>query len=187
MSANDDTALVALSKSGEDYAFEKLYLRYRSRLLKHISRILTSNADAEDVLQEAFLRAYRGIRLFKEESSFFTWIFSITLHCAFSSKRASNRGFAVMSTLREDNWDHIDTMLFDWSDPADEFEKQELLMELNKKLDYMDAIFADAFMLREIDGLSYNQIASIMQCSVGTVRSRLSRARHLMSTVVART
>lgn len=181
MNAFHDSVLVTQLKNGEGNAFDQLFNKYRIRLIKHASRILTSKADAEDVVQDAFLKAFRGISSFKEESTFFTWIFKITLNCAYASRRLS--GHDVSISWHED-WEHAESTMICVDNPADECQKMQLLSELDRRLDDMAEIFAETFILRELDGLSYEDIAEATHCSVGTVRSRLFRARHLVNAVL---
>jgi RNA polymerase sigma-70 factor (ECF subfamily) len=185
---SDDSLLVAQSKNGDKSAFGKLFNKYRNRLIKHVGRLLSCKADAEDVVQEAFLRAFRGISSFKEESSFFTWIFKISINCAYSSARLTNQSAAVsiIYMSHPDDWDSHGVMAGCADNPADEYQRGQLLSEIDKQLNCMDHIFSETFILRELDGLNYDEIAEATRCSVGTVRSRLFRARHLINAVLTK-
>ena len=183
MDAFEDSVLVALAKQGECGAFDQLFVKYRIRLLGHVKRMVFVSADAEDVIQETFIRAFRGIGSFKGECSFFTWIFKIALRCVFSFKRRDNKRIvaAPLSTNLDEGWEGFDILQYDSNNPADKFQRNELLGCIDRKLVSMPEIFAETFILREVEGLPYEQIAEQMQCSIGTVRSRLFRARHMIS------
>jgi RNA polymerase sigma-70 factor (ECF subfamily) len=188
MDADDDAVLVARLKKGELSAFDQLFTKYRIRLLQHLGLTLMPRRDAEDVIQEAFLRAFRGIASFREESTFFTWIFKIALNCALASKRLNDRRIPAVSSISrsDDEWDRSE-LLFGSDNPVDELQRKQSLDMIDAELSAMPEAFAETFMLREVYGLSYIQIAQKMHCSIGTVRSRLSRARHLISVSLAGT
>lgn len=185
MNAYEDSYLVGLSQQGENWAFDELYVRYWTRLVKHVGRFSQSRADAEDIVQEAFLRAFRGIPSFREESTFFTWIYRITRNCSFTKISKANLVNEILPCGDfEEVWDNTGTL---GTDPFDEIWRDELLSKMDEVLESMPECFAHAFVLRELSGLSYDEIAEMMKCSVGTVRSRLFRARQLLTCVVTRT
>ena len=183
MDENDDSILVALSRKGEISAFAALFSKYHPRLLKHIGRVLPNRADAEDVVQDAFLNAFRAISEFREDSCFFTWIYRIAMNRAFSSVRNYNRRIPVsqFSVLSDDGYDQMSALSSETDNPAEVVHTNRMLIKIDHQLSNMPRIFSDAFLLREVNGLSYEEISDQMHCSVGTVRSRLFRARQIIN------
>jgi RNA polymerase sigma-70 factor (ECF subfamily) len=180
---NEDSVLVALSRDGQLSAFDALFTKYRFRLLKHIGRMLPSRADAEDVVQEAFLNAFRAIADFREESCFFSWLYKIALNCAFSSMGKEERRVPAcsLSLREEDEWNVVDTARARSENPAEALQIKQIIQNIDAQLNVMPIIFAETFVSREVDGFTYAQISRKMHCSVGTVRSRLFRARRIIN------
>jgi RNA polymerase sigma-70 factor (ECF subfamily) len=183
MDSNEDSVLVELSRSGERSAFDELFTKYRHRLLAHMIRMLPSRADAEDVVQEAFLNAFQAIPNFRGESCFFSWIYKITLNCAFSSMRRDKKRIPAcsLSLRHEDECDLDEGGPAGSASAAEMFQAKQLIKSIDLQLNSMPIIFAQALIFREVDGFTYDQISQSMHCSVGTVRSRLFRARQLIN------
>jgi len=182
VNTKDDSELVAMSRQGELWAFGELFTKYHSRLLKHVIKMFPSRADAEDVVQETFLNAFRAISNFRGESCFFSWLYKIALNCAFSSMRKNERRVPAcsLSDRTEDEWERIDAGIASFPSPMDKFQAKQLIKSIDVQLNSMPIIFAEALIYREVYGFSYDQISRSMQCSVGTVRSRLFRARQII-------
>ncbi|OGT81509.1 MAG: RNA polymerase sigma factor RpoE [Gammaproteobacteria bacterium RIFCSPLOWO2_02_FULL_61_13] len=173
-----DQILVQRVKRGEKVAFDALVLRYQSRIVSLVSRFVRNPTDALDVTQEAFLKAYRALPSFRGESAFYTWMYRIAVNTA--------KNYLAAQVRRPQEMDSPDPDLeqFELENAAVEMDTPEHLLlteEIqNTVIAAIDALPEDlrtAITLRELDGLSYEEIAVAMECPVGTVRSRIFRAR----------
>jgi RNA polymerase sigma-70 factor, ECF subfamily len=179
MSQDDtDQQLVQRVQRGDKTAFNVLVLRYQHRVLKLVNRFASDSAEAEDIAQEAFIKAYRALPSFRGDSAFYTWLYRIAINTAKN---------AVVSNRRRP----VDFDL-DLQDP-EQFERQARLKEVDtpegmllseeirgtvaKAIEHLPEDLRMAIVLRELEGLSYEEIAEVMECPVGTVRSRIFRAR----------
>jgi RNA polymerase sigma-70 factor (ECF subfamily) len=173
-----DGHLVERAQRGDKHAFELLVSKYQRKLLRLLSRFIRDSGEAEDVAQEAFIKAYRALPTFRGDSAFYTWLYRIGINAAKSHLLASGRR-APSATV------------FD-AEEAESFDDGELLRDINtpesilasKEIAAMDSLPEElraAISLREIEGLSYEEIAAIMNCPVGTVRSRIFRAREFIA------
>ncbi len=170
-----DLALIKRVKQGDRSAFDVLVLKYQARILKLIMRYVRDPADAMDVAQEAFLKAYRSAPSFRGDSAFYTWLYRITINTAKNYLVAAGRRplhydvnaeqFENFARLRE-----LDT-------PEGLTLSEEIRQTVNKAIADLPDDLRTAIILREIDGMSYEEIAQTMECPVGTVRSRIFRAR----------
>ena len=173
-----DQQLVQRVQAGDKTAFNLLVVKYQHRVLKLVSRFVNDVAEAEDVAQEAFIKAYRAIPSFRGDSAFYTWLYRIAINTA-KNALVSNRRRPVDFDL-------------DLQDP-DQYERQALLKEADtpegvllteeirlvdeRAMEQLPEDLRTAIVLRELEGLSYEEIAEAMDCPVGTVRSRIFRAR----------
>ena len=173
-----DQILVQRVKRGEKAAFDALVLRYQSRIVSLVSRFVRNPTDALDVTQEAFLKAYRALPSFRGESAFYTWMYRIAVNTA--------KNYLAAQVRRPQEMDSPDPELeqFELENAAVDVDTPEHLLlteEIqNTVIAAIDALPEDlrmAITLRELDGLSYEEIAIAMECPVGTVRSRIFRAR----------
>jgi RNA polymerase sigma-70 factor, ECF subfamily len=177
-----DLSLVRCAQSGETQAFDRLVLRYRPRVVELAMRYTRNRADAEDATQEAFIRAYGGLRRFRCESTFYTWLFRIASNCARSLLKARTRDLPNSTTDFPDG----DTAarhqprLQEVETPEELTLTDDIRGAVNAALEGLSEEFRAAITLREIDGLSYKDIASTMSIPVGTVRSRVFRARDII-------
>lgn len=172
-----DEQLVARAQEGDRIAFDLLVRKYQYKVVKLASRYVAP-ADAPDVAQEAFLKAYRALDGFKGNSAFYTWLYRISINTA--------KNFLVARSRRPASQD-IDVADAEMLGHGDRFSEQDTPEALLESEEIRDAVVAairelpsdlrTAIMLRELDGLSYEQIAESMECPVGTVRSRIFRAR----------
>jgi RNA polymerase sigma-70 factor, ECF subfamily len=176
-----DLSLVRCAQSGEIRAFNRLVLRYRPRVVKLAMRYTRNTADAEDAAQETFIKAYRGLKHFRCESTFYTWLYRIASNCARSLLKVRARDL-LNGTIEVPNDSAIPP-----STRLQELETPEVLMladdirrKVNAILERLSEEHRIAITLREIDGLSYQDIAAAMSTPVGTVRSRVFRARDLI-------
>lgn len=178
MSADADALLVREAQAGSRAAFDMLVLKYQRRVERLLSRSVRDPADVADLCQETFLAAYRALPAFRGDSAFYTWIYRIAINAA-QRHRARQR---PVESLDNDEG----TFVTD-AHPTDDATPEALLAsrQLASGLDEAVAALADdqrrALLLREVDGLSYDEIADLMDCPPGTVRSRIFRAREALA------
>ena len=174
-----DLALVRRAKKGDYRAFDLLVLKYQSRVIATVFKYVKEKQLAEDIAQEAFIKSYKSLDSFREESSFYTWVYRIAVNTAknyiVSSKR---REEIIMTDLSEDNNYYPEKL--DIDSPQDILNASELRDLIFATLSSLGEETRTALSLREFDGLSYEQIAEISNCPVGTVRSRIFRGREMI-------
>jgi RNA polymerase sigma-70 factor (ECF subfamily) len=177
-----DLSLVRCAQSGETQAFDRLVLRYRPRVVELAMRYTRNRADAEDAAQEAFIRAYGGLRHFRCESTFYTWLYRIASNCARSLLKARARDLpsSTIDAADGDTAGRHQTRLQEVATPEELTSTDDIRGVVNAALESLSDEFRAAITLREIDGLTYNDIASAMSIPVGTVRSRVFRARDII-------
>ena len=180
-----DLSLVRRVKKGDYRAFDLLVLKYQSRVVATSFKYVKERQLAEDIAQEAFIKSYKSIDSFREESSFYTWVYRIAVNTAknylVSAKR---RDEVVISDLSED--DSFYPEKSDVDSPQDLLKANELRDLIFETLSSLGEETRTALSLREFDGLSYEQIAEIVKCPVGTVRSRIFRGREMIEDVVGK-
>jgi RNA polymerase sigma-70 factor (ECF subfamily) len=176
-----DLSLVRCAQSGEVRAFNRLVLRYRPRVVKLAMRYTRNTADAEDATQETFIRAYRGLKHFRCESTFYTWLHRIASNCARNLLKLRARDLLNGTIdVPDDNASHPSTRLQELETPEALMLTDDIRGKVNAILDSLSEEHRMAITLREIDGLSYQGIATAMSTPLGTVRSRVFRARNLI-------
>jgi RNA polymerase sigma-70 factor (ECF subfamily) len=182
-SANlSDQSLVRCAQSGERRAFDRLVLKYRSRIVELAMRYTRNRADAEDATQETFIKAYRGLRHFRSDSAFYTWLYRIASNCAKNLLKARRRD-SFRNAIDFSDYQHAvrqPRRLWDLATPEELALTADIRGMTNTALEGLSEEQRTAITLREIDGLSYQQIASAMSIPVGTVRSRVFRARDII-------
>ncbi|MFT5234801.1 MAG: RNA polymerase sigma-70 factor (ECF subfamily) [Shewanella sp.] len=173
-----DQQLVERVQQGDKNAFNLLVQKYQNKVMSLISRYVRNQADVADVAQEAFIKAYRALPNFRGESAFYTWLYRIAVNTAKNHLVAQGRRAPA------NDIDAEEAEYYDGSDALKEFASPERLMlseEIQKVIfDTLDTLPEElkmAISLRELDGMSYEEIANVMECPVGTVRSRIFRAR----------
>ncbi|MBS0375124.1 MAG: RNA polymerase sigma factor RpoE [Proteobacteria bacterium] len=173
-----DLALVERVQRGDRGAFDVLVLRYQHKVLKLVMRYIRDAMEAEDVAQEAFVKAYRALPSFRGDSAFYTWLYRIAINTAknalVSSKR---RPLDYDLDLQDPEQYDMHGRLKDDETPEHLLLTEEIRETVNGAMQELPEDLRTAIVLREIDGLSYEEIAAAMDCPVGTVRSRIFRAR----------
>jgi RNA polymerase sigma-70 factor (ECF subfamily) len=175
---NVDQALVERVQKGDSKAFDLLVQKYQSRILKLIARFVRNPADVQDVAQEAFIKAYRALPNFRGESAFYTWLYRIAINTAKNHLVAAGRktpSYAV--DVQEVEKYDASEWLKEYATPERELLADEIQVTVNNALEGLPPDLREAITLREIEGLSYEDIAQVMDCPIGTVRSRIFRAR----------
>jgi RNA polymerase sigma-70 factor (ECF subfamily) len=178
---NTDQQLVDRVFRGDKHAFDLLVLRYQHRILGLIGRFINDPAEVEDVAQEAFIKAYRALPKFRGDSAFYTWLYRIAINTAKNYLVA--RGRRPPSTdidMDDAEFMENNSTLTDIESPEASQEKADLERVIYEAIDELPEDLRTAFTLREFSGLSYEEITEIMGCPVGTVRSRIFRAREAL-------
>ncbi|MFC4728463.1 RNA polymerase sigma factor RpoE [Coralloluteibacterium thermophilus] len=176
--ADTDNALVQRFQAGDDAAFELLVRKYQHRIVALIGRYVHDWSEAQDVAQDTFIRAYRALGNFRGDSQFFTWLYKIAVNTAKNHLVSHNRRPPAEDIDAADavNFDAGDR-LRDTDTPEQELQRQEIERTVAATVAELPQELRDAITLREVDGLSYEEIAERMGCPIGTVRSRIFRAR----------
>jgi RNA polymerase sigma-70 factor (ECF subfamily) len=175
---DSDQQLVQRVQAGEKAAFDLLVRKYQHRVLKLVSRFVSDAAEAEDVAQEAFIKAYRALASFRGDSAFYTWLYRIAINTA-KNALVSNRRRPVDFDLDLQDPDQYDrhARLKEGDTPEGVLLTEEIRSVVEKAMEQLPEDLRTAIVLRELEGLSYEEIAEAMDCPVGTVRSRIFRAR----------
>jgi len=183
-----DRELVAAAQGGDLHAFEALMRRYRSRLLRYLAPMLRDLGETEDVVQETFIKAYTSLKSFRSESSFSTWLFRIGIN---SAKRSLRRSRVRIPQADERAYENTASQQRferdgDNDTPEARLQSKQILNMLDTALDALPEEQRTALVLRELEGMSYDEIAHQMDTPVGTVRSRIHRARDTIAAVLKR-
>lgn len=185
MSAATDNELVARARRGEGVAFDLLYTRYQHRVHSLVSRYVGTREDVEDVTQEAFIKAYRALPRFRGASAFYTWLYRIAVNTAKNHLASRHQRVQTVDVDAEEaDGGEVATALRDDAGPEDAFRQRELKSAIDAALAALPEDLRAALTLREFNGLSYAQIAEVLECPVGTVRSRIFRARAALNLVI---
>jgi len=182
--ADTDRSIVQQVQAGDVAAFDQLILKYRERLYGVIYNMTSNREDTADLVQDAFIKAFQSINRFGGQSSFFTWLYRIAINSALSHLRKNKlRTFFSLERVDENDRPSAEVIaaLTDDSNGADrETFAKELQEKLNEAMHKLSIKHRTVVTLYEIDGLSHQEIAEVMKCSVGTVRSRLHYAKQLL-------
>jgi len=178
-----DQILVERVQQGDKQAFGLLVSKYQRKLVRLISRLIRDPAEAEDVAQEAFIKAYRALPNFRGESAFYTWLYRIGINAAKNYLAARGRRAPTVTEYDSEEAETFDDgeLLRDQNTPERILMSKQIGATVNAAMEALPEDLRNAIVLREIDGLSYEEIAQIMDCPIGTVRSRIFRAREAIS------
>ena len=181
MSADvSDLSLVRRVQRGDKGAFDALVLKYQHKLVKLVMRYVRNPAEAEDIAQEAFIKAYRALPQFRGDSAFYTWLYRIAINTAKNAVVSRDRSPIEYNIDRNDATEESYDMqgrMKDSETPEGLVLTDEIRTTVNAAIDALPEDLRTAIILRELEGLSYEEIAATMDCPVGTVRSRIFRAR----------
>ena len=174
-----DQQLVECVQRGDKRAFDLLVSKYQRRLIRLVSRLVKDPSEAEDVAQDAFIRAYRALPNFRGDSAFYTWLYRIGLNTAKNHLVSQGRKAPTATEFSSEDAEQRDDgeLLRDINTPESLMMSRQVGEAVNSAMDALGDDLKTAITLREIEGLSYEEIASAMNCPVGTVRSRIFRAR----------
>ena len=178
MTVDDDQQLVKRVQNGDKRAFDLLVLKYQHRILGLVVRFVHDPHEAQDVTQEAFIKAYRALANFRGDSAFYTWLYRIAINTAKNHLVSRNRRPPSSDVDSSDaEFYDGDHGLKDMASPERLMLRDEIDETVQRSIKQLPENLRRALTLREFDGLSYEDIAAVMQCPVGTVRSRIFRAR----------
>jgi RNA polymerase sigma-70 factor (ECF subfamily) len=173
---NDDHQLIDAALAGQTAAFGELVCRYQDRLYNTMVHVTGSAEDARDVVQDAFVQAFLKLETFQRNSAFFTWLYRIAFNTAVSHGRRRKPTLSVEGVREATGQEPVD----DGEAPGDRLEQQERVCQVQTALSTLSEEYRAVLVLREMDGLDYETISELLDLPVGTVRSRLHRARSLM-------
>ena len=178
-----DQQLVERAQRGDKRAYELLVLKYQRKLSRLLSRFVRDPAEVEDVTQEAFIKAYRALPSFRGDSAFYTWLYRIGINTAKNYLVALGRRAPTTTEFDHEEAEGFEDadQLRDASTPESELHGKEIAATVNRAMDALPEDLRTAITLREIEGLSYEEIANVMNCPIGTVRSRIFRAREAIA------
>jgi RNA polymerase sigma-70 factor (ECF subfamily) len=176
--AQVDQLLVERVQKGDRSAFDLLVLKYQHRIISLVSRYVSDPAEAHDIAQEAFIKAYRAIGNFRGDSAFYTWMYRIAINTAKNWLVARSRRppSSDIDAADAEQYD-LESRLKERGTPENELLREEIEQTVNTAISLLPEDLRTAIMLREMDGMSYEDIATTMECPIGTVRSRIFRAR----------
>jgi RNA polymerase sigma-70 factor (ECF subfamily) len=178
-----DRQLVARAQRGDKRAFELLVEKYQRKLVRLLSRFIRDPAEVEDVAQEAFIKAYRALPAFRGDSAFYTWLYRIGINTAKNYLMAMGRRAPTSTEVEADEAEGFEEgeQLRDINTPESVLLSKEIAETVNSTIEKLPEELRTAIQLREIEGMSYEDIARVMDCPIGTVRSRIFRAREAIA------
>ena len=188
-SADSDLALVERANAGDTRAFELLVIKYQRRIERLVGRMVRDVDLVQDITQETFIRAYKALHQFRGEAQFYTWLYRIAVNTAKKSLMEMRRSpiiteSALHNRSDDDETSVIEQELITQETPETVLAAQEIAQAVNAAMEALPEDLRQAVTLREIEGLSYEEISQAMDCPIGTVRSRIFRAREAISAKV---
>jgi len=178
-----DRLLVERAQRGDKQAFGLLVQKYQRKLARLLSRFIRDPSEVEDVAQEAFVKAYRALPAFRGDSAFYTWLYRIGINTAKNYLMAMGRRAPTSTMLEAEEAEGFDEgeQLRDINTPESVLLSKEIAQTVNATIEKLPEELRSAIQLREIEGMSYEDIARVMDCPIGTVRSRIFRAREAIA------
>ncbi len=178
-----DQQLVARAQRGEKRAFELLVIKYQHKLERLLSRVIRDQNEIEDVAQESFIKAYRALGSFRGDSAFYTWLYRIGINTAKNYLVAQGRRAPTSTSFDAEEAENFEegTLLHDLNTPESALASKQIAETVTAAINALPEELRTAITLREIEGLSYEEISDVMNCPIGTVRSRIFRARETIA------
>lgn len=188
-SADSDLALVERANAGDTRAFELLVIKYQRRIERLVGRMVRDVDQVQDITQETFIRAYKALHQFRGEAQFYTWLYRIAVNTAKKALMDMKRSPIITESALHTGGDEDETSrsgqeLITHETPETVLAAQEIAAAVNAAMEALPEDLRQAVTLREIEGLSYDEISLAMNCPIGTVRSRIFRAREAISAKV---
>jgi RNA polymerase sigma-70 factor, ECF subfamily len=179
--ADQDLELVRLAQAGDQRAFEALVVKYQRRIARHVARYVTRAADVEDVVQDTFIRAYRGLPSFRGGSAFYTWLYRIATNVALSAVSRNPMPVLLGDDAPEERPDVFEPGISDNENPERRLMASQIADAVERALSRLKPELAEPLMLYEVEGKTYAQIADMLAIPIGTVRTRIFRAREFVA------
>ncbi|MCL2307967.1 MAG: RNA polymerase sigma factor RpoE [Proteobacteria bacterium] len=178
-----DQQLVVRAQQGDKLAFGRLVSKYQRRLARLLSRLIRDPVEVEDVAQETFIKAYRSLPDFRGDSAFYTWLYRIGINTAKNHLLSSGRRAQASASFAVEDAEGFEDAerLRDATTPEGELMSKEIALTVNRVVKGLPQELRSAILLREMEGLSYEEISEAMNCPIGTVRSRIFRAREAIA------
>lgn len=178
-----DQDLVARAQAGDHQAFELLVLKYQRRLTRLLFRFIKDEHEVNDVAQETFIKAYRALPNFRGDSAFYTWLYRIAINTAKNFLQLNGRQPSIQAAVANDEGGVLDLaeQVPDYHTPESDLINREIIATVEQAVAGLPEELRQAISLREMEGLSYEEIARLMDCPIGTVRSRIFRAREVIA------
>ncbi|MEY4593110.1 MAG: polymerase sigma factor RpoE [Pseudomonadota bacterium] len=178
-----DHLLVQKAQAGDEAAFSQLVIKYQRKLSRLVSRLVRNSGEAEEVVQEAFIKAFRALPNFRGDSAFYTWLYRIGINTAKNHLLTASRRVQTLSDYDSDDAEHFvePNGLHELATPESILQSKQIAETVNRAMNNLPDELRTAITLREIEGCSYEEIAEQMGCPIGTVRSRIFRAREAIS------
>ncbi len=179
-SADPDVDLVRLAQSGDTRAFEALVVKYQRRIARHVARYVRRAVDVEDLVQDTFIRAYRGLSAFRGDSAFYSWLYRIATNVAITAVKREPM-VLLGDSAPEERIDAFEPGVSDGDDPERNVMAGQIADAVQRALARLQPDLAAALMLYEVEGKSYAEIARMLEIPLGTVRTRIFRAREFIA------
>lgn len=192
LSELSDEELVAQCQSGDRESFSELVLRYQDRVVHIVAQRVGNRETAFDIAQDVFVKAYKGLKGFKSEAGFYTWLYRIAINTTLSHRRkVMRRGTMVSLDQPLGSADDSGASLgqrvaSEGPEPQQEITRRETINNLRQAIAQLPEEFNEVIVLRDLQGLSYDEVAEVLQCPVGSVKSRLHRARKKLAEILQR-
>jgi RNA polymerase sigma-70 factor (ECF subfamily) len=181
MEVDQDAGLVGLAQTGDAKAFEALVVKYQRRVARHVARYIKSAGDVEDVVQETFIRAYRGLASFRGDSAFYSWLYRIATNAALSHLKRAPNDLLLGDDAPEERADAFEPGLSDGEHPERTLIAKQIAEAVQAALGKLRPDLAEPLMLYEVEGKPYSEIAAMLGIPIGTVRTRIFRAREFIA------
>ncbi len=177
MSTKSEKELIAAAKAGDEHSFELLILQCRTKAYNIALRYLRNEEDAMDALQESFIKIFRYLKNFKEDSKFDTWVYRIVVNTCNDMLRKNSALAAERTVCGDEEEDYAVKIPDSAPGPQEALLRREQIEQILKGMEQLKPEQREVIILRDIQGLSYEEVGSVLQCSIGTVKSRINRAR----------
>jgi RNA polymerase sigma-70 factor (ECF subfamily) len=178
---DQDLELVRLAQQGDTRAFEALVVKYQRRIARHVARYIKRAADVEDVVQDTFIRAYRGLASFRGDSAFYSWLYRIATNVALNSLTRNVSPVLLGDEAPEERADAFEPGVSDGENPERALMARQIAEAVERAVSRLRPDLAEPLMLYEVEGKSYADIAGMLGIPIGTVRTRIFRAREFIA------